>query len=300
MTSEIVETYLPIINRNFQGNIESVEVLDEDSIEHYVFLINKAIVYRFPRHDSIRKKDEIEAHFLENFAPHSVIPVSRLVFSIDSLSGIHYQKYDYIPGEVFTLQLAASLPEETFLTVARQLGEFLTKLHTFPIIKAKSFGLTGITNIKDYGEYFKNVLPEDKKVLAPFITQKELEWIEKNILVFYELTKRHDFHLSVVHAGLLPKHILIKDGKVTGIVDFSLRISDPAIDFKFFDRYGESFLSAVYHSYLPIDKYFDERRKFYARDLPVVNLYAAITRNEPSAILSRYIEELKLYIAENP
>lgn len=298
MENEIVKKYLPIIEKHIPHiRPERITLLD-DGHDHYVLLVDAIHSFRFPRTEAHGEKDQVENAFLPRFAHISPVSVQQMVGHHDDKLGIPYQTYAFIPGVSLSRELAASLTEEELGTIAKDMGKFLSTLHSFPKDEAVAMNMESLISPEDYGAYFKEFLKKKRDALFPLLAKEEQEWIEKSVEEFSNLTKEHPFEMKVTHSDMLPEHILIdpKTHQLTGIIDFSLRIADPANDFKFFDRYGDTFLKAVYDNYLTVDEYFDIRRKYYAGNLPVATLSHSI-EGKDSRMIELHLKQLKEYIA---
>lgn len=297
MSNDIVGKYLQII-KNHYPNVTREEIkLFDDGNDHYVLVVNDIHAFRFPRSNDHGKKDHVINAFSNKFVPISPVPIQKMTGHVDPETGIKYQTYEFIPGVHLSREMATTLTHEELISIAKDLGKFLSSLHSFSVDEAKSMDVESLKNPHDYGEYFKDFLERDRKAFFSMLSKKEQKWIEQSVDDFYRLTKNHPFQFTVTHSDMLPEHILIdlQTHKLKGIIDFSPRIADPANDFKFFDRYSKAFLKAVYEQYLPVDVYFDERRKFYAGNLPVASLYQSIERNDEKMI-NIYLAQLKEYI----
>ncbi len=302
MENEIRKTYFPIIRKHYPNcAVDDVQIFD-NGYDHFVLVVDTIHAFRFPRTKNNWKKDHIEIEFFKQFASTSPIRVQQISGHRDEVTKIKYQTYEFLQGIPFSKEMAAKLKEEELLGIAKDLGNFLSHVHTFPISEAKRLNMDSISSAQDYGQYFKDMLEPDKKLLYPLLTQKEWEWIEHRINIFFDMTQHHPFRLTVTHSDFVSDHILINEQtkKVSGIIDFSLRIADAANDFKMFDRYGEKFLKTVYGNYFPVDKHFDQRRKFYAGDFLVGKLYFLLKTNSSKAKQEYYLKELKEYIVRNP
>jgi aminoglycoside phosphotransferase (APT) family kinase protein len=296
MGETIIQKYLPIIRNDYADcNTSDITLLD-DGHDHYVLVLKDSHAFRFPRTEAHGKKDHVENNFLKDFAKNSPIAVQQITGHTDKETGTQYQTYDFIPGVRLSRETAATLSPQELISVGSAMGKFLAQLHAYPLTKAREIQMDELDPIK-YGEYFKEFLEMDRNAFFPLLSQDEQKWIEQSTEDFYTLTKDHPFAVTVTHSDMLPEHIIIdqETHKLNGVIDFSLRIADPANDFKFFDRYGETFLKAVYDNYLPIDEYFDRRREFYAGNLPVANLYQSLERND-EVMVKVHLTQLKEYI----
>lgn len=298
MNKKVIDKYLPIIKGYYPKISPETVKLFDDGYDHYVLLVDN-LAFRFPRSKNHGKKDRAENIFLKEFAKTSPVPVQEMENRIDPKTGIGYQTYKFIPGIPLSKELTETFSEEELTSIATDMGKFLTKLHSFPLTEARAMKLDEL-DPKTYWQHFENLLEKIKDLIFPLISKTEREWIEKLFLDYVDLTKDNPFKVTVTHSDLLEEHIIVdeKTHKLNGIIDFSLRIADPANDFKYFDRYGATFLKTVYDNYPQVDDQFDKRRRFYAGYVAVINLYEAIERKDIKMI-EKYLAELKGYITQS-
>jgi aminoglycoside 2''-phosphotransferase len=298
---ELLEKYFPIIKKHFPNCQEESITFFDNGYDHFVFVIDGKHVLRFPRSPLHGKQDAIISEFSQLFAPFSPIPVQTMTSHVDEETNIKYQTYEFVSGVPLTPELAKELTGAELTELAKDVGKFLLALHSYSIEKVKHLGIESLVSPQDYADYFTDVIDVDKNVMNDLLTEEEWKWFEQIVKKFSTVSYKHPYQFTITHSDMLAEHILIDEKKhrLSGIIDFTLRIADPANDFKYFDRYGKAFLKNVYDTYLPVDEYFDERRKFYAGDLVVANVYQAVERHD---ILKqeRYLKELKDYIAHNP
>lgn len=300
--NKIPEDFFQIIKEIYPSIQEDeIKVLD-DGWDHHVYVIKDKIAFRFPRTKEHGQKDEIETRFFEIFASQSPIKVQNMKFFTDSKTGIKYQIYDFIQGERFTKDLAKKLSSEQLSSIAQDLGKFLSALHSYPVLEARKLYMDEIVNPLDYVDYWEAFLKKDiESNMFEHFSKEEQEWIR---IIFHEYittVRKQPFEVKVTHFDLLPEHILIdsKTHELSGIIDFSLRISDPAYDFSYIDRYGENFLTEVINNY-PLqqeDSTFTIRRRFYEARLGFSFLSQAIERDKEK--VPTIIEEIHMYIAEH-
>jgi len=101
----------------------------------------------------------------------------------------------------------------------RPLGEFLRALHAFPIERARALGAQ-LHDPRDDAELFRRrVLPlldGDERSLAASLLDEHAS---------------ATFDPRLTHADLGPAHVLVRRGRVSGLIDWTdARLGDPAID----------------------------------------------------------------------
>lgn len=300
--TQIPQDFFRIIQKAYPSIQEKeIKILD-DGWDHHVYVIDSKIAFRFPRTKDHGQKDEIETKFFETFAPTSTIRVQEMKLHTDVSTGIRYQTYDFIPGERFTLDVAKTLSAEELSRIAGNLGKFLTKLHEYPVAEARKLHMDEIVSPLDYADYWEDFFHKDieQNTLQHF-SKEEQEWIKDIVTEYLAAVRKQPYRVKVTHFDLMPEHILIdkKTHEVSGIIDFSLRISDPAYDFSYLDRYGEDFLNTVIENY-PLrltDATFAIRRKFYAAIFGFSGIVQALERDKEK--VPTIIEQVHSYIAQH-
>jgi aminoglycoside 2''-phosphotransferase len=131
-----IQDKLNKITAMLQQSLETVQV-HNDGDDFLVVEVNHAWMFRFPRNESARQALRCEMAFLPEFASRSPLPVPRYTFVGEDVVG-----YRKIEGMPLTRSLFETLDDETRRVIARQIGEFLSALHTFPLNQARAMGLT--------------------------------------------------------------------------------------------------------------------------------------------------------------
>jgi aminoglycoside 2''-phosphotransferase len=295
----LIDKYLPIIKSYYPDISPESITLFQDGYDHDVILLNSDQAFRFPRTKGHGKKDTVENMFLPVFAKTSPILVQEMKGRIDSGTGVTYQMYRFIPGIQLTKEVAQTLTEQELITIAKDMGKFLTKLHAFPVEEARSMRMDEI-DPSLYWKYFEDLYERIKAATFSLLSKDEHRWVKNLARDYISVTKDKPLVVKVTHHDLLSEHIIIdeKTHMLNGAIDFSLRIADPARDFEFFDRYGNVFLETVYKNYPFTDEHFDRRRTFYAGHVPVINLYESIEKQDRKMIEIHRMQ-LKDYIAQN-
>lgn len=187
------------------------------------------------------------------------------------------------------------------LTIAKKLGNFLKILHSYPLEQARAMHMDEL-DPNGYYDFFETIWPENRRTIYPLLTKDEQQWCEQ-ILVSYMETREQSFIPLVTHNDMLPEHIIVDDKKHTlsGVIDFALRIADPARDFMFLHCYGEDFLDTAITEYGDVDTTFKKRRTFYGGNFYVMYLYNAVTTKENDAdAIEQHKQALSQYIDEYP
>lgn len=290
-----------LIAARFPGiTADEIEV-NTDGNDHVVYFVRHQATFRFPR--ELRRISTTRKRFLDAFAQHSSVPVPLITICHDEQTGSDYEVNVYLPGAPFNPATASALQADVRQEIARQLGEYLTALHGFPLDIARSFGVDEL-DPATFGAYMEeNALayPFYRRTVFPSLTDGERAWVERLFGGYIAQVKAHPFAIRVTHADMWTFHILIdpRSAKLTGVLDYWPRISDPASDFKAFEHYGSDFVATVYRHYgLPLDDTFEARRLFYTGHDQVAELARAIERGDPVQIAARR-RSLARYIAHH-
>lgn len=297
MDDDILARHLPVIKRHSRLADLSTITPFYDGQDHYAFVVSDELTFRFPRSESHGQKDRVENVFLREFTKVSPVPVQAVEAHTDSETGLRYQVYPFILGVGLTIGLARTVPANQMMSVAASLGRFLKVLHAFPLDRARQMNMDELDPV-NYWQWFQGALDRYRQTVFRFLSDREQAWVEARYAAYIELSQRHTFTVKVTHSDLHPEHIIVDANShaLNGVIDFSPRIADPANDFKCFDRFGAAFLREAYAYYAYVDETFDQRRQFYATDLPVNNLYQAIESGDEERI-NGMRQELSAYIA---
>ncbi len=298
--SELIDKYLPVIKSYYPDiNPKTITVFRE-GYDHDVLVVNEKDAFRFPRTSEQQEKDQIENKFLHIFEKSSPLNVQRMKSQTDPATGQYFQRYPFISGIPLTQKIAHTFTQQELVCVARDIGRFLKQLHTFPLVRARAINMDEL-DPKMYWQFFEDQLIKMRKTMFSLLTGSERVWIATLMQDYMRLTRANPFAVTVTHSDLLAEHIIIdkKTHALNGVIDFSLRITDPAIDFAYFDRYDPLFLKTVYEHYPPTDAFFDQRRKFYAGHVPIINLHESLEKQDVK-MTKLHLLQLKKYISQNP
>ena len=301
ISSQLDNEFKKIIKKYYPDITQERITFFDDGWDHYVYVVDGEKAFRFPRGPEHGNKDSIETKFFEMFADMSPIAVQKMKLVKDEHTNISYETYKFVQGSRFTRQLAATFSEDELGSIAKKLGEFFTVLHAFPIDTARKMKMDSIVSVEDYADYWAGFLQHIQEDCYQYFSKGEHIWIENIFTEYVTTVKKDPYNLRVTHFDILPEHILVneKTHTLAGIIDFSLRISDPAYDFSYLDRYGEKFLQIVLDNY-PLsatESNFLLRRKFYAARLGFSFLSQALERQQEK--VPEIVEQIHEYITEH-
>lgn len=298
--ASLIVRYLPAIKFHYPDIDPKTITVFREGYDHDVLVVGAHDAFRFPRTKKQGVLDTVENIFFPVFAKTSPVTIPNVTGYRDSVTGQTYQRYRFIPGVQLTVELSSNLPSKELEGITVIMGAFLTRLHAFPLVRARAMNMEELNPIT-YWKFFEDQLNKMKTTMFPLLSKNEQRWIENLYDDYIDICKDHPFQTTVTHSDLAWEHIIVDPTihQLAGVIDFSLRIADPAIDFAFFDRYGPLFLKTVYENYTTVDAYFDQRRIFYAGHIPIINLYESIEKKDIK-MTKIHLMQLKKYISQNP
>jgi len=245
----LVARYFPALR------IERMRVNDS-GWDSRVLEVNGEYVFRFPRWESSVRSLRREVRLLPELAPLLGIAVPQYEFiSPGAANGASLEPafagYRMLGGSFLAPQLFRErVHGAAFTHCARQLGEFLGTLHSFPRERAETLGIEVAPP-----ESFLPHLRELQRKAAPLLTVPCRKRVEGLVERAGALWQQCRYPLVLAHNDLVPEHILFDEaaGAISGIVDFGdVMIDDPAGDFTtIYCEYGWDFGEAVLAHYKP-------------------------------------------------
>jgi aminoglycoside phosphotransferase (APT) family kinase protein len=158
------------------------------------------------------------------------------------------------------------------------------------------------TDFWAYMAHHPNAYPHYQAVVFPHLLRSEQQWVEAVFAAYIARIRVTPFPICMTHSDMWVFHIIVdpKAHTLSGVIDFGLRIADPARDFKAFELYGQDFVAEVYrHYHAPVDEHFEQRRLFYtAHDL--VFEFARALSGDDARKSARHKQALSAYIATHP
>jgi aminoglycoside phosphotransferase (APT) family kinase protein len=219
-----------------------MELLDE-GWDFQVFEVDAGWLFRFPKREASVAKLNMERKLLSDLGEWVSLPVPSYEYFCESHEGsirpfAGYKKLPGINGDISKLVDRHR--------VAQQLGEFLARLHTYPVDKARE---AGVPEARDLVTHWREKSREQLRRLNDLNVNIGLlrRYIENDTPVSFQGSP------SLVHNDLWAEHILVDtcSGEVSGIIDWGdTVIGDPAIDFAcLYTWYGERWLENVLTHY---------------------------------------------------
>ena len=245
---------------------QRVELLDE-GWDFRIFEVDGRWLSRFPKREACVAKLNMEHKLLPGLGEWVSLPIPNYEYFHESRNSSSrtfggYRKLPGIPGDISK--------EVDRHKVARQLGVFLERLHTYPVNKARE---AGVLEVHDLVAHWRDKSREQlRKLVDPNVNRDLLRRYLEN-----DTPLTFDGAPSLVHNDLWAEHILVdtRSGGVSGIIDWGdTIIGDPAIDFAcLLAWYGESWLENVLKHYtLKLDAEVISRSRYLATCLAIHNI----------------------------
>ncbi|MCA9372317.1 aminoglycoside phosphotransferase family protein [Candidatus Woesebacteria bacterium] len=232
--------------------------------DHVIIVLDEKIIFRFPKDKEYKAEFENEIQLLHYLTKKVKvgIPEYNYISKDKSIAG-----YDMVRGRELTASRFRRLSASEKDTVAKQLAEFISTLHTTPKSIIAKYNVRTENQEKEYRILVRDV----KKLLFPRLKKQEIQAIEE---YFAELKDAlgHKYSNALTHYDLAWAHILW-DGKnnQVNIIDFSDRaFGDPAIDFSGLFEYCTKFVEKVFKLYSgKKDEQMLKRSQLYFKRIPL-------------------------------
>lgn len=262
------------MNNNFIENIQSLYsdlsiedfYLNEIGQNNDVLIVNKSLVFRFPKYKNgiIHLKRETE-----------ILKYIKAIISIPIPNPIYQSFEELEPGKVFTgYHLIDGVPlwkesltdvksEELVKGLAKQLVSFLIEIHSISGEKASRDLKLKVRNPREE-MYNLHIKIQDK--IFPFIRKDAQMEISQSFETFLKGKALSNLDITLIHGDFGASNILWNPDKsmISGIIDFGgSGLGDPAYDFAgILSSYGEDFFDMCINLY-PNGNEISERVKFY-------------------------------------
>jgi len=208
--------------------------------DNTAYLVNSALVVRFPRRQIAVALLEAEAHLLPWMAPQLPLPVPRPELRGQPSDRFRWPFLGYrlLPGRT---ACALDLTDDQRATAAAPLGTFLRALHELDASEAERLGAVGdLVGRLD----LPTRIPRARAKLeaaAPQLTAAQME--AAHALIAASADIQAPAARAVVHGDLYARHLLCDEaGRLCGVIDWGdVHLGHPAVDL------------SVAHGFLPPD-----------------------------------------------
>jgi aminoglycoside phosphotransferase (APT) family kinase protein len=217
-----------------------------------VAIVDDDWVFRFPRRAGVEEALEVEVVLLPALAP--ALPVAVPSFEHISRDPF-FVGYRLIRGEPLVDEDAAGV------------RAFLEALHAFD-----PAGLP--VEHPDWVQAYRNQCAEFERLVFPLF-DKDRHAEAKGL--FAETETLEDFKPVLLHADLGPEHLLVRDSRLVGVIDWGdARVGDPALDYAWL-------LNGPFADW-EVDANLRRRARFYHRLAPWYEAHYGLFTGQPAHV----------------
>ena len=250
------DKYRNLIQKEFpEFPISSLKKIGEGD-NSKAFLVNENYIFRFPKRRSVKQQIQREICVLPKIKNFVNLPVPEFELISPQLNFVGYQK---INGDILSNTIFFSLSKTKQEIIQKQLGNFLTQIHSFPLDNFKECRLETMDLKEEYSENFEDV----KKLIYPETSKRKQKIITQLFNQYLGTDSNFEYLPTLIHNDFSKDHILfdtvnqhpperfIRAG-ITGIIDFGdIAFGDPDYDFMYLlDEFGEKFLKGILKYYV--------------------------------------------------
>jgi len=223
---------------------------NDDGYDFEVAIVDHDWVFRFPRRPGVEEALEVEIALLAALAP--ALPVDVPAFEHISRNPL-FVGYRVLRGE--------PLVDED----ANGVRAFLDALHAFD-----PSGLP--VERPDWIEAYREQCAEFERLVFPLLDKDRRA---QAMQLFGDAETLVDFEPALLHADLGPAHLLVRDGRLTGVIDWGdARVGDPALDYAWL-------LNGPFGDW-DVDPDLRRRARFYHRLGPWYEAHYGLFTNQPA------------------
>lgn len=206
---EVVRARLPELHFD-------VATVVDDGWDSVVVELDETWIVRFPRRAEVEQGLERELRLLPELAPTLPVAVPRIELVVrNGLVCVAYRKLEGAPAR-------SGLDAST----GADLGRFLAALHRFPVERARALDVPYYSP-DAWRERLGRLCAAFRERVCPLLDPGERAQAETVFACVTEL----DFEPVLLHADLGPSHVLCRDARVVGVIDWSdARVGDRALD----------------------------------------------------------------------
>ena len=214
--------------------------------DFHAFEVDGDWIVRLPNRAEVEDWLAVETALLRELAPALPVSVPQPEL-VRGRRGVAYRK---LPG-------AELNADDATPAIAGQLGATLRALHAFPVARAVALGAIefGVEHYRDFR------WPQFRERVLPLLSPDERAEAENHARALSD-----EYTPALAHRDLGRDHVLVRDGAVTGVIDWAdAGVQDPAIDFAWLlhgvdDEFARAALDAYDGS---VDERFLARARFY-------------------------------------
>jgi aminoglycoside 2''-phosphotransferase len=252
--------------------------------------VNDRLIFLFPRRPENEALMEKQMDLLPRLAGRLPIPAPQVQYARRKSAGDAHTLMGYPKIAGMGLDEAPVVSQ----AILRQLGEFLTALHCFPLEEAFP-GLHSAVGPQNWRDQYVETYLWVQDLVLPRLSRPDRLAASLLWEVFLSAEDNFGLQLRLIHGDLGPEHILCEPSGagdaaggiacIQGIIDWEDACpGDPALDFAgLFSLGGEALVDRTLSFYQgTVDETFRRRVRFYSTIAPFYEIRYALTIQDES------------------
>jgi aminoglycoside phosphotransferase (APT) family kinase protein len=232
------------------GRSPTAIVAVDEGYDFEVAIVDDEWVFRFPRRSGVEEPLQVEIELLPAIAP--ALPVDVPSFE-------HVSRDPLFVG--YRLIHGTPLVDED----ADGVRAFLEALHALDPSELP-------VDRSDWVEAYRAQCAEFERLVFPILDKDTRATATR---LFSDAETLADFEPALVHADLGPAHLLVRDGRLAGVIDWGdVRVGDPALDYSWL-------LNGPFADW-DVDPDLRRRARFYHRLGPWFEAHYGLFTNQPA------------------
>jgi putative isomerase len=213
------------------------------------YAVNDEYIFRFGANRESEERLHWEQYLLPKLQARLDIALPKFEIICPMDNGRPLVVYRMIKGKSFREEISRGLSDASKLRVAKQLADFLTVLHTFPVEKALAWGV----NERSGQERCREFREGAHEIVYPNLSEQERDTCEWWFQEYLRNPDYSSYKPALVHGDLQGHHVLFDPDteSIAGVIDFSdIWIGDPDHDLYYLlEEHGEDFLGKLLRYY---------------------------------------------------
>jgi aminoglycoside phosphotransferase (APT) family kinase protein len=220
--------------------------------DYEVVIVDDEWVFRFPRRGGVEEALELEILLLQAIAPSLPVDVPSFEYVSENPFFVGYR---IIRGEPLVDADPAGV------------RAFLEALHAFDASRLP-------VAPEDWLEAYRDQCAEFERLVFPLLDRDRRASARR---LFGDVETLVEFEPALLHADLVPEHLLVRDGRLAGVIDWGdTRIGDPALDYAWL-------LNGPFADW-EVDPDLRRRARFYHRLAPWYEAHYGLFTNQPANV----------------
>lgn len=270
-----MDALLALVRRHLpELEFRAARVLPATGQFNTVLCLDERWIFRFPKSRPVAADLAHELLILPRLRGRLPLPIPAPQFSARHEQGrVLFMAYPMLPGEPMLRERFAQLRQEAGfeLRVAQDLSAFLQALHSIP---PGELGLRA--EHEDARGAWQGYYDAIRERLFPFVREDAREAVRRDFEAALADDRLWRYESCLIHGDLGAGNILVDQGRISGIIDFSFcKPDDPAQDLgALLASYGIGFVRQLLAQYPSLGAHLP-RAEFYRRQYALLQaLYA--------------------------